>query len=271
MDLVVTDRAVEFVDGGLRPGLYMYTDPFKPYLHPLRTPEGHTVSLAMPHDHPHHKGLMYALRMPGVNFWEERSTLPGEIVGRQVHERFEHLVESGEQVGFGEVLRWETETGETLLRERREVAVRRGEDGKSYRWTWTAELEPLSDVRLIKSQWSIPAATGNPINYHGLGIRLSREFGCTGNNAIVLDGDVASFDSALGLQPQRATFQGAIDGYPVAPRTSVTFQQTGHYGLFVLDKPFAFMSLGPSNLAELALQPNEILREAFVIEISDLS
>lgn len=271
MDLVITDRAVEFVDGKLRPGLYIYTDPFKPYLHPLRTPEGHTVSLAMPHDHPHHKGLMYALRMPGVNFWEERSTLPGEIVGRQVHEHFADLVESGEQVGFGEVLRWEAETGEVLLRERREVAVRRSEDGKNYRWRWTAELEPLTDVRLMKSQWSIPAATGNPINYHGLGIRLCREFGCSGNNAIILDDDVVSFDSALGRQPQRAIFQGAIDGYPVAPRVSVTIQQAGQHGLFVLDKPFAFMALGPSNLTERALRATEILREAFVIEIGDLS
>ena len=46
------------------PGLYVLDDPFKPYIHPLKTPAGHTVSLAMPHDHPHHKGSMYALRTP---------------------------------------------------------------------------------------------------------------------------------------------------------------------------------------------------------------
>ena len=73
------------------------------------------MSLAMPHDHPHHKGLMYALRTPHVNFWEERSTLPGEVVGRQIHQQFDELTEVGEHVGFVELLRWETEAVEALF------------------------------------------------------------------------------------------------------------------------------------------------------------
>src|SRR5215218_6200604 len=122
MQLVVTDQAVSFVDGERVAGRYVLDDPFKPFIHPLKTPAGHTVSLAMPHDHPHHKGLMYALRTPQVNFWEERSTLPGEVVGRQIHQRFDELTEVGEQVGFVEILRWETEAGEALFQERRSIS-----------------------------------------------------------------------------------------------------------------------------------------------------
>ena len=46
---------------------------FKPYVKELYTFQGLNVLRDAPHDHLHHHGLMYAIRVNGLNFWEEVS------------------------------------------------------------------------------------------------------------------------------------------------------------------------------------------------------
>jgi hypothetical protein len=46
---------------------------FKPYVKELRTPTGENVLRDAPHDHLHHHGLMYGIKVNGMNFWEEVS------------------------------------------------------------------------------------------------------------------------------------------------------------------------------------------------------
>ena len=43
----------------------------KPYADQLFSPAGVQVLRDSPLDHKHHHGLMYALAVDGVNFWEE--------------------------------------------------------------------------------------------------------------------------------------------------------------------------------------------------------
>ena len=86
---------MDFHHGAVLAGRYAYRDPFKPHVHPLNTPMGYTVSLRSPHDHPHHKALMYALRASDVNFWEEYATTDQEKVGQQEHETFLRVVDEG--------------------------------------------------------------------------------------------------------------------------------------------------------------------------------
>src|SRR5574342_147613 len=47
------------------------TNQFKPYVRELRSLRGDNVLRDAPSDHLHHHGLMYAIRVNGVNFWEE--------------------------------------------------------------------------------------------------------------------------------------------------------------------------------------------------------
>ena len=47
------------------------TNQFKPYVRELYTLKGDNVLRDAPADHLHHHGLMYAIRVNGVNFWEE--------------------------------------------------------------------------------------------------------------------------------------------------------------------------------------------------------
>ena len=73
---------------------YRYGDvPFKPYVKELFTMGGLNVLLDAPHDHLHHHGLMFAVAVDGVNFWEESPR-----AGRQKHVRFADIADSNEGV-----------------------------------------------------------------------------------------------------------------------------------------------------------------------------
>ncbi len=280
MRLAVGSAQVDFVSAdGVLAGRYHFADPFKPYLHPLQSPNGHCVSLARPHDHAHHKGVMYALRTPELNFWEERPTLPGEAVGRERHVAFSAVRESGEEIGFTETLVWEPAAGgDAVFDETRTLTCRR--EGRGFRWTWTTVLIARRATRLIQSQWSHVAKDGRTTNYHGLGLRLRRDFGGgTANNALQLDDAPVrwnhgsrpfDFTSAMGATPARVTFIGAIDGAWPTPRVAVTVAQEQQNALFVMADPFAFLALGPSNLGERALSAGESLHERYTIVVADV-
>jgi hypothetical protein len=281
MRLEMTAEHVDFVvaaDGRLA-GRYHYSDPFKPFIHPLNSPLGHGVTVARPHDHRHHKGLMYALRTPDLNFWEEVSTLPGEAVGRERHVAFSEVRVTGGEVGFTETLAWEPAAGgDAVFHETRRVSCRYS--GAAFVWIWETSLQVRRDTRLVQSQWSRLSPDGRKINYHGLGVRLCREFGGgTRNNALQIDdGPVQwnrnskpfDFATAMGLTPARVAFIGHVDGTWPVPRVAVTLAQAQKNGLFILEEPFAFMALGPSNLAERTLAAGTVLRERYTVTIEDL-
>jgi hypothetical protein len=281
MHLTISADHVDFVAGNdVLAGRYHHGDPFKPFIHPLNSPQGHCVSLARPHDHRHQKGLMYALRTPDLNFWEEVSTLPGERVGRERHLVFSDLRESGREIGFTETISWEpAEGGEAVFDETRRVACQR--KGAAFVWTWETTMRVRRDTRLIQSQWSNTSPDGRKTNYHGLGLRMCRAFGGpTRNNALQIDdGPIQwnrnsqpfDFTTAMGLTPARVTFIGHIDGTWPAPRIGVTMTQQQKNGLFVFDTPYALMSLGPSNLAEIPLATGAVLHERYTVTVEDLS
>jgi len=278
--LVVTAEHVDFLaaDGKLA-GRYHHKDEFKPFIHPLNSPAGHCVSLARPHDHRHHKALMYALRTPELNFWEEVATLPGEKVGRQRHAAFYGVRAVGSEIGFTETLSWEpAEGGEAVFDEIRRISLRREE--AAFVWTWETTITVRRITKLIQSQWSRKSPDGRTINYHGLGLRLCREFGGgTRNNALQIDGDPVQwnrgaktgvFEAAMGAVPARVTFIGHMDGVWPVPRVGVTIAQDQKNGLFIFETPFAFMALGPSNLGERPLAAGEVLRERYTVTVADL-
>jgi Methane oxygenase PmoA len=272
MHLTVTDRSVEFYYGSVLAGRYVYVDPFKPHLHPLNTPAGFTVSLRSPHDHPHHKGLMYALRTSDVNFWEEYATTEREKVGRQRHEAVLHIIDEGERVGFTERLDWSAVDGAlSTFEETRTLNCGFHTGDRSYfYWEWSTELVAKRNLTLITSQWSIPDATGRPINYHGLGLRFRRDFGCTGGNQLLLDNESVTFKKALGCQPREVTFIGTFDETYPAKRAGVSVAPAANHGLFVLESPFAFLSFGPTALGSRQLAPGDRLTDSYSISVFDI-
>jgi hypothetical protein len=162
---VVVDSAnVSIMDGDRSILRYRYADvPFKPYVDELRTPNGVQVLRDAPHDHLHHHGLMFAVAVDGVNFWEEKETS-----GRQKHIRFTD-VGLGDALGqqytsFTERIDWiEPAKGEVLLHEARTISIgcQKGLAFTIANWS--------SKLTLPKGKQSAEL-TGS--NYFGLGARF---------------------------------------------------------------------------------------------------
>ncbi len=274
MHLTIADSHVTFANAEAVAGRYNHRDSHKPFVHPLCTPAGHCVSLASPHDHKHHKALMYALRASDVNFWEEFPTLPGERVGRQRHIAFEDVVASGGTVGFAERLEWWDEAGaDHVFGERREIRCRFEPAKNAFVWAWQTRITAQRDVTLIQSQWSHGLPSGGKVNYHGLAVRLRRDFGgSTRNHTLTVDGATrdTDFKDLMGARPTEVSFVGSIDGTWPVQRAGVAFRQRQHNPLYVMEDHLAFMALGPSNLGAVELKKGAVLEEAYEVEVFDV-
>lgn len=268
MNIDLTKQAAVFSADGRPAGHYVLDDPFKPYLHPLRSPAGHVVTVAMPGDHRHHKGLMYALRCADLNFWEEN---PGS--GHCGVQDIISTDPAGDS-GLRQEILWREEGGglETY-REERHLSCTLSADGTCFEWTWRSRREALRDHRLIKSQWSLELPDGRKINYHGLGIRLPWMWAFGGDdcpfNGIETGGRTATAMETCGTAGPEVTWWGLIDGHWAPPKAAVTLRQDHGYGWFVLKGDFAYLTAGPSNLAEREVARGEIFEETFLVSVAD--
>jgi len=166
--LYQNSQDILFTCGGQTAGQYRFTVAYKPHLHPLNSLRGHCVSLAAPYDHKHHKGVMYSLRAKGMNFWEEIEITPADKVGRQRHDSFEKIVESGREAGFVEKLTWlSAESSEIYFTETRSGFCSYDGTLSAFIWTWKTDLSAQRDMIMVKSNWSEPLPNGQTVNYHG--------------------------------------------------------------------------------------------------------
>lgn len=271
-----TPGDIAFRLGDALAGIYRFADEFKPHIHPLRTPRGHTLTSASPHDHKHHKALMYALRAEDVNFWEEVATLAAEVPGVEMHTGFDEVISCGREAGFTETLRWAALDGSLAsFDETRKVRCRHDPAQRAFVWTWSTKLVALRDLHLVQSQWSHGLADGTKVNYHGLGVRLRRDFGgMTRNHELHLDGAGfrEKFQSQMGARPRSVAFIGSIDETWPVERAGVRFEQSVEQGnaLYVMEDYIPFMALGPTNLAPLRLTAGEVIMESYTVTVFDI-
>jgi hypothetical protein len=117
----------------------------RPYLHPVRTLGGSTVTDALPYDHPWHLGVSVAMAdVNGFNLWGGRTYLPDAgYTWRDDHGRIEHAGWLPAADGFAEELTWRDPDGGTLLTERRRVAAAPAPAGwqLSFDYALTAAVE----------------------------------------------------------------------------------------------------------------------------------
>jgi hypothetical protein len=147
------------------------TNQFKPYVRELYSLAGDTVLRDAPADHLHHHGLMYAIRMSGVNFWEEAHQ-PG-------HQRHVELLShrttrnaSGlPQASFTELVHWVPHgdhmladtTPAAFLVERRTLILTVDEAKEEVALAWHVEFEVGARTNRVTLHGS---------DYNGLGLRL---------------------------------------------------------------------------------------------------
>ncbi len=222
--------------GGAVMGYRFAGVPYKPYAVELYSPAGVNILRDAPPDHKHHHGLMYAITVDEVNFWEEH-----KAPGRQSHAGLPMVavkaVEGMSWAVFNEALRWKApEGGEVLLNEIRTLAV-------------PGCLDCGATVVVWESRFTLPggqkrSATLTGSHYHGLGLRFVESMDGTGEfmNSAGGDGEVVRGTERL-IPARWCSYTAPVDGKPV------TVAMFGHPGnprdptlWFTMTKPFAYLS-----------------------------
>lgn len=218
------------------------TNQFKPYVRELYTLRGQNVLRDAPADHRHHHGLMYGIRVNGVNFWEETDA-PGlqQPVGAPRH-RLVERADGRRSAQFTQRIHWlprahrpgaRTDIGppKPLLIEQRTLTLSVDEAAGEVALEWDAEFQVGDAPVMLHGQ-----------NYNGLGWRPP-----------------AAFDGAVEFQnPDREPYPppgqhasiptrwtsatGILDGRNFTLALMAQSTNPGRSRFFSMVKPFAYLS-----------------------------
>jgi hypothetical protein len=244
-----------------------------PYVHPLRTLAGETISLYRPHDHVWHKGLTFAVaNVDDDNFWGGPTFQPG--VGYQMldnHGTIEHLdwtaVDSmDERVVLAENLAWVDSHGSRLLAERRVLAVDTAAERQAWRLSFATALTNAVGRAIV---FGSPTTRGRAnAGYGGLAWRGPRSF----TGGFLVSPDTVGGDELMGTRADWMAFVGLPDGRGTA--SSIVFADDpanpGHPTTwFARSERYALLGPAPFFDHEHRLAPGETLRLRYDVIIAD--
>ncbi|GAA0529821.1 PmoA family protein [Paractinoplanes ferrugineus] len=131
----------------------------RPYLHPVRTLSGITVTDALCHDHPWHLGASLTMSdVDGHNLWGGRTYVRDQgYVWLDDHGRIQHRTSEPIPGGFRETLSWLAQDGTPLLRERREMTATAAPRGWELSFAYALSTPASAEVTL-----GSPATHGRP-------------------------------------------------------------------------------------------------------------
>ena len=202
----------------------------KPYVKELATLGGRNVLRDAPLDHLHHHGLMYAIKVNGVNFWEEKKD-PGT---QKTIETSKPEFDASKAV-LRQTLHWiAPNDAAPLLIERRTITLQVNESAKEVALRWQADFQ-------VGSKTNIVTLTG--ANYHGLGMRFIQDF-----DPILKHLNDDGVASANGKQEvARHKWSAGLVDAPSGPVTVALFGHSsntrGDAAFFTMGpKPFAYIS-----------------------------
>ena len=235
---------LEITCQGKRLLLYVFaTNQFKPYVKELYTLAGHNVLRDSPPDHLHHHGLMYAIRVNGINFWEE----VGEP-GRQRSARVTPHKPDANRASFTHVIEWTANASNIpLLYETRTIDLsldeKRGELALDWRSAFQVGAAPVQ-------------LTGSA--YNGLGLRLPESFDHIARHQNSADLPYTP-EQKWDVTPARwSAVSGAFDNKKITVALFDTRSNPGEARFFTMLNPFAYLSI-TQNLEHkpLAYSPGE--------------
>lgn len=215
---------------------------YKPYVKELCTVEGLNLLRDAPSDHLHHHGLMYAIRLNDVNFWEE---IPGSGIQKPVETILSSPLSHDDGVSHAtlvQVLHWLTPanaflpdtTAQALLVERRTLTVSVDAAHGEVAVRWRAEFEVGQATNRV---------TLGGANYFGLGVRFAAELDPVAKH-FTRSGplDLAGNRQDVSQHPWAAV---ALDR-PTSPATFALFghpkNRAGAPWFFSMKTPFAYLS-----------------------------
>ena len=215
---------------------------FKPYVQELATVDGFNLLRDAPHDHLHHHALMYAIRVNGINFWEEA---PGAGVQKPVQTAEPRLSMSAAglpQASFTQVLHWVAPqdaflpdtTSKALLVEQRTLTLTVDEPRREVALQWRSEFEVGQATNEVTLGGS---------SYFGLGVRFLQELDPVADHFTATGRlDLANNRQDVSQHPWAAV---AFDR-AAQPATFVIFGSPKNAGgapwFFSMKTPFAYLS-----------------------------
>ncbi len=234
--------------------------PWKPYVEELYTPTGVNILRDAPSDHLHHHGLMFAIKVDGVNFWEE-ATSPGLQKTEDTWDVQSSQNSLRSHGGFTTRITWINSADSSVLL-------------KEERTLWLAvNPEPKATVLGWKSRFTLPegkdTAELTGTNYHGLGMRFPV--------SMDKDGAFLNSDGQTGVEGTNdkkspwCAYSALADNRPVTvamfdhkdnPRFPATW--------FTMTQPFAYLS-ATLNLSRepLAVKKGEDLVLRYLLVLMD--
>jgi hypothetical protein len=134
---------------------------FKPYVIILTTPGGINILRDAPLDHTHHHGLMFAIKVDGVNCWEEYN--PKDFGRQETLTIVETITEPNgrKEKKVESTLLWSDGVGQSLILEKRTITAYLTGDATVFSWI---------SVFTLPSGKQKATLGGN--DYHGLGMRF---------------------------------------------------------------------------------------------------
>ena len=218
------------------------TNQFKPYVRELYTLRGENVTRDAPPDHLHHHGLMYAVCVNGINFWEERGA-PGFEKHVELPLHTARIDANGVPVAsFTEIIHWLAPTNKTdsdtlaaaLLIEQRTLTVAIDEKNQEVALRWDSQFQVGPNAE---------KATLHGPNYDGLGLRLAESFNHAARFQNSADQPYTGKNTQSVTHAQWTSVSGLMDGREV---TVVIFGRPenarGHGFFFTMLDPFAYLS-----------------------------
>jgi hypothetical protein len=219
------------------------TNQFKPYVRELYTLRGENVLRDAPPDHLHHHGMMYAVYVNGINFWEERGA-PGfeQHVELPLHTAM--ISPKGvPTANFAELIYWIAPTNKTatlspdtaLLLEQRTLTVTVDEKNQEVALHWESQFEVSSRVGKV---------TLHGPNYDGLGVRLPEPFNRVAKFQNSADQPYTGKNTQDAIPAKWTSVSGLMDGRKVMLVMFGRADNARGDGIFftMLD-PFAYLSV----------------------------
>ena len=218
------------------------TNQFKPYVRELYTPRGENVLRDAPPDHLHHHGMMYAVFVNGINFWEERG-----MPGFEKHVELPLYSARTDAKGlpsadFTELVHWVAPTNmadpdslaAALLIEQRTLTVAIDEKSQEVAVRWDSEFQVRPNAGKV---------TLSGPNYDGLGLRLPASFNHVAKFQNSAEQPYTSSNSQNVTPSRWTSVSGVMGGHDVMLAMFGRPDNAGGNGFFftMLD-PFAYLS-----------------------------
>ncbi len=231
-----------------KPVMVYVFDPqkFKPYVQVLNTLDGYGVLRDSPPDHLHHHGLMYGIKVNGINFWEET---PGCGVQKVVETSAPEILNDAAglpQARLVQVLYWlapedafqPNTNARPLLIEHRILTLTINPEKRETALRWKSEFE-------VGSKSNVVTLTGQ--NYHGLGMRFLKELDALAVHLAPQGQPDFSGDQQIGKQILTVgPWEAVAFDLPGKPATIALFgdpaNARGEPRFFAMKPPFAYLS-----------------------------